>query len=497
MIFLNSTLEKIEQSRLEIINKLNNKKKFSQYFTPVNIAEFMSSLFDFEENNTVKLLDPGAGIGILSTVFTEIAFNKVNKVEVTAIEIDDSLNDEFEENIALINENRDLVFKVFNTDFLIWADSVMNEQMSFFGQDKERFSHIIMNPPYKKISSASAYRKLLKANNADTVNLYTAFVGMAIKLLEEEGQLVAIIPRSFCNGPYYKSFRDLMLTQTSIEHIHLFESRNKAFKEDGVLQENMIIKLRKTNKLQSVKVSLSSDASFSDYIENEFKASEIVLPNDKEKFIHIPLSTEEKIYDTYPVIKNTLSELGLNISTGPIVGFRNKEFLRDIPEEKSVPLFYPMHIENDDITWIKENTKKANAIMWNEKTDRQLYPSGYYIIMRRFSPKESVKRIISAVIDPKRFKYEAFGFENGVNVIHANKQGLDENLARGINAYISSTIFDHYFRSFNGHTQVNATDLRQMLFPDKNLLIEIGRSINEKKPNDQAELDALIERYIS
>lgn len=493
---LSITMNYIEQRRTRIINDLANKKKLSQYFTPVNIAKFMVELFDFNEQQKVKLLDPGAGIGILSTVFCEVAFKFVDKIDITAIEIDKTLNFQFEENLALINKNRNLIYNLLNDDFIEWGSNCINEQMSIFNQNEERYSHIIMNPPYKKISSNSNYRKILKENNVDTVNLYSAFVGISIKMLEKDGQLVAIIPRSFCNGPYYKSFRELILKETIIEHIHLFKARNEAFKEDGVLQENMIIKLKKSNEKKNIKVSLSSDATFSDYKENEFNFKDIVIPNDKERFIHIPISNEKKIYELYPSINTSLDDLGLNISTGPIVGFRNKEFLRQFPEENCVPLFYPIHIENNDISWIKETKKKANAIVWNDKTDRQLYPNGYYVVLRRFSPKESKKRINSAVVDPLRFNYKAYGFENGINVIHSNKKGINEILAIGINGYISSTIFDTYFRTFNGHTQVNATDIRQMLFPNKNILMKIGKYIKEHTPADQESLDRIIERSL-
>ncbi|UXR45671.1 Eco57I restriction-modification methylase domain-containing protein [Staphylococcus simulans] len=494
--YLNTTIDYIEENRANIIKKLTNQKKFSQYFTPVSIAKFMTELFVFNKEKTIKLLDPGAGIGTLSAVFCEIAFECVDKIDVTAIEIDEDLNPVFEENLSLINKNKTLTSRLLNINFIDWANSLINKQMSFFNQDEERFSHIIMNPPYKKISSNSSYRKILKESNADTINLYSAFVGMAIKLLEEDGQLVAILPRSFCNGPYYRSFRELILNNTIIEHIHLFESRNNAFKEDGVLQENMIIKLKKSRVIQNVKVSTSSDATFKDYKENEFKFEDIVIPTNKEKFIHIPLSTEKRIYDIYPSINSSLSDLNLNISTGPVVGFRNKEFLRMIPDENCVPLFYAMHIENKNINWIKETKKKANAILWNEETGKKLYPKGYYVIMRRFSPKESKMRINSAVINPNRFKQEVYGFENSVNVIHSNKHGMDELLALGINGYISSTIFDSYFRTFNGHTQVNATDIRQMLFPNEEILLKIGKDIKEKKPGLQNELDNIIKRRI-
>jgi hypothetical protein len=51
------------------------------------------------------------------------------------------------------------------------------------------------------------------------------------------GQIVAIIPRSFCNSPYYRPFRNFIPERTAIHHIHLFQSRSKAVKDDNVLKE--------------------------------------------------------------------------------------------------------------------------------------------------------------------------------------------------------------------------------------------------------------------
>lgn len=103
------------------------------------------------------------------------------------------------------------------------------------------FSHAILNPPYKKIRSESEHRLILRRLGIETVNLYAAFVALSLLLLRRGGQLVAIIPRSFCNGPYYRPFREFLLARAAIRHIHLFASRNKTFKDDDVLQENIIV----------------------------------------------------------------------------------------------------------------------------------------------------------------------------------------------------------------------------------------------------------------
>jgi adenine-specific DNA-methyltransferase len=71
----------------------------------------------------------------------------------------------------------------------------------------DRYTHCIMNPPYGKIAVDSGARGYFRAIGLETVNLYSGFVALALDLLEDGGELVAIIPRSFCNGPYYQPFR--------------------------------------------------------------------------------------------------------------------------------------------------------------------------------------------------------------------------------------------------------------------------------------------------
>ena len=56
------------------------------------------------------------------------------------------------------------------------------------------------------------------------------------------------------------------------------------------------------------------------------------------------------------------------------------------------------------------------------------------------------------------------GFENHVNYIHVNGLDLMRSMAKGLWARTRSAL-DLYFRQFNGQTQVNATDLRNVRFP--------------------------------
>lgn len=103
------------------------------------------------------------------------------------------------------------------------------------------------------------------------------------------------------------------------------------------------------------------------------------------------------------------------------------------------------------------------------------YPNGFYTVVRRFSSKEEKRRLVASIIDPTRLPADWIGIENHLNVIHEGRKPLSEDIARGLSVYLNSSVIEQYFRRFNGHTQVNATDLRTLPYPSRKALIELGQ----------------------
>jgi len=370
------------------------------------------------------------------------------------------------------------------------------ERAVMFILRKERlFTHAILNPPYKKISSSSHHRTLLRDVGIETVNLYTAFVALAVALLQPGGQLAAIIPRSFCNGPYYKPFREFILRHTAIRHIHLFKSRTEAFKTDKVLQENVIIQLVRDAEQAAITVSTSTNGDMTDYVAVQHSFDKIVRPGDPEKFIHIPDSESET--EAFTQANYSLASVGVEVSTGPVVDFRVKEYLRDIPQGDDVPLLYSGHF-NGKIEWPKADSKKPNAIVRCAETMKWLYPNGYYVIVRRLSSKEEKRRVVAYLVDPTYFPNMPFlGFENHLNVFHSRKSGLSEDMAHGLAIYLNSRFIDSLFRRFNGHTQVNATDLRALPYPSTQTLKELGIWAKGQKDLTQEAVERHLENVLA
>ena len=98
--------------------------------------------------------------------------------------------------------------------------------------------------------------------------------------------------------------------------------------------------------------------------------------------------------------------------------------------------------------------KKPNAIAVNAASRKWLYPNeGHFVVTRRFSSKEEKRRVVASVCPPE-LPGKLIGFENHLNVYHANRRGLPELLAVGLGVYLNSSLVDRYFRQFSGHTQV-------------------------------------------
>ena len=309
--------------------------------------------------------------------------------------------------------------------------------------------------------------------------------------MEQGGEIVAIIPRSFCNGTYYRPFRQLLLNQCSIHQIHLFESRRKAFKDDDVLQENIIIHLVKGGYQGPVTITTSHGPQFDAIEKKEYPFGEIVKLGDEESFIHIPTHAAPRTVS--PLFCKTLNEIGIEVCTGPVVDFRLKEDTRKLMEPGTVPLLYAHHFQKGVLAWPNMQHKKPNAICISAASERWLMPAGWYVIVKRFSSKEEKRRIVAYVVDPSELPGELIGFENHWNVFHSRKAGLDQTLAFGLAAFLNSTVVDNHFRVFSGHTQVNATDLRTMKYPTRDELLELGR-LAGKPPQPQQALDAIMEQ---
>ena len=476
--------------------------ELGQFLTPMPVADFMASLFG-PLPDTVRLLDAGAGVGALTTALVSRLCEKtsgVRTVEATLYEIDPLIQDTLLEKMQACQRicgtaGVKFDFTIHEADFIQEISARLGDGL--FSAKPPVFDVAIVNPPYRKISTDSVERRGLRQVGIETSNLYAGFVALIQRLLAPGGQLVAITPRSFCNGPYFRPFREDLLASLEFHRLHVFESRGAAFRADGVLQENIIFHAMKGCH-QPAKLVVSSSSGEPDGIvaEAEIPFAEIVHKKDPDKCIHIPSASghadAKKVMDG---LGATLTTLGIKVSTGRVVDFRLKDALRMKPEQGAVPLLYPCHFNGGTVHWPKLDARKPNAILNNDKTRPSLVKSGVYLLTKRFTSKEERRRLVACLFDPQDVDTDWVGFENHLNYFHANGHGLDRNLAVGLFVFLNSTVVDQYFRRFSGHTQVNAADLRRLAYPDRKTLQAMGSEL-KRLDQPQDALDKLVEKHL-
>jgi adenine-specific DNA-methyltransferase len=494
---INGIVDTIREAANPKLDK-TNRGKLGQFMSTSAVSSLLASMFD-DYSGDLYVLDAGAGVGSLTASFVDEALRKdVSLISTMCYEISNVLTPYLGKTLSLCEERAALQSVQFRSnisdqDFI--EDSVNAIKSTGF---TPQYNRAILNPPYLKISAKSNERALLSSVNIETGNLYSAFVALAIKQLSVGGELVAITPRSFCNGPYFNDFRRLLLDECSLNKIHVFNSRKTAFKADNVLQENVVFHLTKGIPQREI-VKISASACAEDNMPTEFEAhfDEVVQPNNPERFIHIITNPEErKIANRAGGLPCSLTDLGIQASTGKVVDFRTRNHLCHESVNNSVPLIFPQHLRRSVLTWPLHGGKKPNALIHNKSTQNLMVPNGTYIITRRLTSKEENRRIIAAIYHPNTTNADVVAFENKTNYFHANGQPLDESLARGLWVFLNSSLVDKYFRQMNGHTQVNATDLRTLRYPTREQLIQIGKVFQGEEFNQQ-HADDVVEAAIN
>lgn len=246
-MILNRVIEQTE-AYLEHMPK-SIRKKIGQFFTSRETAEYMASMVELDYlPETVRILDPGAGTGILSAALIERLqeCEHIKTIHLYCYENDPTVLTVLRDAIITIETNckKDIICHLLDYDYIL---SQIDDFQSSMTAPIEplKYDIVIANPPYLRILRDHPAAMSMSTVVHGAPNLYFLFAAMSLFNLKSNGEMVYIIPRSWTSGAYFTAFRQYLFASSHIEQIHLFLSRNKVFENENVLQETMIIKAKK------------------------------------------------------------------------------------------------------------------------------------------------------------------------------------------------------------------------------------------------------------
>ena len=487
-----------------------HKKENGQFFTPVEIASFMASYSQFN-GNSVRILDPGCGSAVLSCALIEHLVNSnknLKSIELVAYEMDSALIPISEQSISYLKEwtrNKGIEIKATlrTEDFILHNADCLREIGDLFAKSIEPFDIVISNPPYFKLSINDKRAIAAKIVINGHPNIYAIFMALSAKLLKENGELIFITPRSYASGGYFKIFREYFFNLIELDNVHLFVSRKDTFSRDKVLQEIVIIKgERKENQNANRQIVISSSSGLKDLKKPAIKLfpkKDIINLNSNEKILYLPTTdSEEVVLDIFRNWSGNLSKYNIKISTGPVVAFRSWDYIRENFENRSVqmaPLFWLHNVKQMILEWPIEKPQKGQYMNIEDKSKSILIPNKNYILLRRFSSKDDKNRLVAAPYFCNFINSDYIGVENKVNYIYRPNGHLEKNEVTGLCALLNSSLFDAYFRIFNGNVNVSATELREMPFPPLETIREIGDTIILSNDFTVEKLNRIVNEY--
>ncbi len=480
------------------------RRELGQFFTPPRVARFMAGLT--RPTRTVRrILDPGAGSGILACALLEELPAGTAPVHVDAYEVDHGLAGVCRE--ALERSRRwlggrgvEMTFEVHETDFVKANASCLSPSL-FASSLPAPYDTAILNPPYFKLQKADPRARAAAEIVHGQPNIYALFLAITASLLAEDGVMVSITPRSFTAGDYFLSFRRHFFSQVTPEAIHLFDSRQDAFSKDEVLQENVIFRARKARPSPGAMVTVTTSAGVEDLGSPRSRAvplSAVVDLSSRDMVVHIPAAdVDEAVLTFVRAWPERLGSLGLAVSTGPIVAFRARESLAYGHETAPglVPLLWLHNVQSMAARWPLPDLNKPQLFRVDESSAKLLVPSENYVLMRRFSAKEEARRLVAAPLFGRELGEDGLGLENHLNYVYRLRGSLSPAEAVGLAAVLGSTLLDRYFRVSNGHTQVNATELRSLPLPPLRRLTAIGEALLDD-PAAPGRADAAVGRVL-
>ena len=388
-------------------NKLIREKSKSEnirlgrLFTKKDTARLMASMLELDEKKTVyTILDPGAGTGILAAAAIEEVCKRcplAKQIFITCYENDSVFIPMLENNLERIRKKcrHDYGVKLYVT---VYEENYLTESknhytVALFDEiHEDKFDIIICNPPLDLIDKHSEEAKAVGKVTLLKTGAPYLFCRMASKHLEEGGQLVISLPTISATSSGLTPFRKEMADTLALRKVHLFVGKQKNLKRAIPLKKAFILAYANAEKGDSIEITTSTDNGVKITALPPVPYGFVVDKNDGT--LTLPKSVEDtKIVKHISDLPETLSSLGLKMSTGLIIDSRCEGMLFTDPIKGCVPLIRPTAIKGGQIRF-PQPIKHQYICPTNEKLVQR---NKNMVIIKRV-PAKSDERFVNSAI---------------------------------------------------------------------------------------------------
>lgn len=472
--------------------------RLGRLFTKKDTARLMASMLKLDDKKTVyTILDPGAGTGILAAAAIEEICKScpsAKQIFITCYENDPVFIPMLKNNLERIRKKcrHDFGVKLYVT---VYEENYITESknhytVALFDEiHEDSFDIIICNPPLDLVDKYSPEAEAVGGVTQLKTGACYLFARLASKHLETDGQMIIMLPTNSSTSSGLSSFRKEIADRLALRRIHLFVGKQKNIRRAVPLKKSFILAYANSEKGETVEITTSTDNGVNITALPPVPYGFIV---DKDGTLTLPKSIEDtKIVKHILDLPETLTSLGLKMSTGLIIDSRCEGMLFTEPLKGSVPLIRPSAIKGGQIRF-PQPIKHQYIVPANEKLVQK---NKNMVIIKRVPAKSDDRFVNSAIYMAAQLPaYRFISTHNKINFIDTiDKEGeISPRLAFGLFALLNSTIYDRYISIMSKSKQINSKEMRELPLPPKNIIENIGMRLMSARQTSVAVCDQIV-----
>ena len=475
--------------------------RLGRLFTKKNTARLMADMIKPIANKTAyTILDPGAGTGILSGAIIEhICKNapSCKQIFLTCYEDDPDFIPMLEDNLERIRKkcrhdyDVRLFVTVYHENYLI--DVKNHYTVTFFDTIEDKFDIIICNPPIDLISKSSPEASSVGGVTMLKICAAFLFAKVAAAHLEKGGQMVIMLPTTFASASSITAIRRELSDILSLRKIHLFVGKQKNPKRAIPLKKSIILAYENDENRDLVQVTTSTDDGSADKIVKLPPLPYEFIVDKNDGTLTLPKTVEEtKIVKYIGAFPETLTSIGLKMSTGLVIDSKCQRILFDEEVAGSIPVIRPNSMYHGGVRFPAPGVKKQYLM----PTAPSLFQRNKNMLIIKRVPAKSDERFINAAIyfAGQRAANQYISTHNKINFIDTKdpKEEICARLAFGLYALLNSTIYDRYISIISKSKQINSKEMKNLPLPPKNLIENMGVRLMQLKQTSVAACDSIV-----
>ena len=444
--------------------------RLGRFFTGRAAALEVSELLAVPPHEELRLLDAGAGTGILTAaaIAAVCRAGTCRTLTVDAYETDKTLLPTLADILERIRRRARHDFgvrvkiNIIAEDFLKDATGLAEPRGA-----GERYDIIVCAPPDGAPAEGSPAAAFCHRVLPQGTDLAFLFAEAAAARLREDGAMAAILPIAFADSVRAAPLRSRLLVRAPLTALTL-DVGSRGSRRDKTLLCHFVygeephylrVRVAQGGRCEDLAPIPYTEAVFSD----EYR---ILLAKSREDI------TLVSAMNSLPC---RLCDLGLTVKTGLTIETRYKDSLRPSREDGAVPLLHPAGILDGQMRFPPRGRPRPFII----PAIPSLATENRTMVLVKRAPARAEGRhlVVGVYFSGQLPRDKMISTANKLCVIEGVDEEMAPDLASGLAAVLSSQYYERYCTLTGRFASVTNAALASLPLPEKDVLLAIGRKL--------------------